>query len=261
MEDYKNYFINHKELLKRLEELHQKKYSLRDRLRNTSNFSPYITEFSGLPRTGKSSSVERVYNFFKQAGINIEKTTEPAQIIKESISQSEISKMSNIEFNNKTLEISKSELKRKIAQNPEIIIQDRGVIDNYFWYQMMYEEGKIDDVTFERILLQLYQDLLNIDQLFIMVATPEIIVFRDYINQIYLEPRKKTTIERVTKLKEGFEHLLPHIKSRKSSNSLIELDTSEMTEMEIAIFIADKMMTGIERKLTRGAREQIRPKH
>ena len=164
----------------------------------------------------------------------------------------DIAKMTNVEFNNQTLEISKKELQRRINQNPTIIIQDRGVIDNYFWYQMFYDEGRISDEFYEQVLLQLAQDILNVDQLFIMTANPEIIVFRDYINQIYLEDRSKTTIERVTKLKEGFEQLLPFLKSRMPKNNLISLDTSNMTEMDTSIFIADTTITGIERKLSWG---------
>lgn len=252
MEEYRKYFKNYNQLLEKLERLHKRKYAIKDLIDHTSDVKPFVTEFSGLPRTGKSSSLDRVYNFFKQAGIRIEKTLEPAQLIKESMTKSEISSMTNLEFNNKTLEVSKNELQRKILERPAIIIQDRGVIDNYFWYQMFYDEGKIDINFYEQVLLQLYQDLLNIDQLFIMLARPEIIILRDYINQIYLEARNKTTIERVTKLREGFEHLLPYIKEKQSSYDLIELDTSDMTEMETAIFIADTMMSGLEKKLKRG---------
>ncbi len=249
MEEYRKYFKNNEQLLERLEKLHKEKYELKQLINSTPNFEPFITEFSGLPRTGKSSSLDRVYNFFKQSGITIEKTVEPAQLIKETMSKQEISSMSNLDFNNKTLEVSKKELSRKICQHPTIIIQDRGVIDNYFWYQMMYDEGKIDDNTYEQILLKLYEDIINVDLLFVMLAKPEIIVFRDYINQIYLEDRNKTTIERVSKLKKGFEHLLPLIENKISNDKLIKLDTSDMNEMDTSIVIVDKMMLGIRKKI------------
>lgn len=251
MTDYRLYFKGNEDKLKKLEELHDKKYRLKKLLDSQlgGGGQPFIVEFSGLPRTGKSESTDKVYEFFKQANIRIEKTKEPAQIIKDSMSKEEVSKMTNLEFNNKTLEISKEELKNKISNNPSIIIQDRGVIDNYFWYQMMYEDGNIDNEVYEQILLRLYQDLMNIDQLFIMLAKPEIIIFRDYLNQIYLENRKKTTLERVSQLRQGFDQLLPLIKSRISENKLIELDTSDIDEIETSIIIADKIMDGIYDKV------------
>lgn len=128
-------------------------------------------------------------------------------------------------------------------------MQDRGVIDNYFWYQMMYEENKISTEFYEQILLRLSQDLMTVDQLFIMFADSEIIIFRDYINQIYLEARKKTTIERVTQLRAGFEHLLPLIESKMPEQNLVRLDTSNMGEVETSIFIADKVMDGVYNKI------------
>ncbi len=133
MEEYRNYFKGNERLLRELERLHEKKYYVKELVDSEPSFTPFVTEFSGLPRTGKSSSVDRIYEFFKMAGFRIERTTEPAQILKDSMTKGEIDKLSNLEFNHKTLEISKEELNRRIAMNPTIVLQDRGVIDNYFW--------------------------------------------------------------------------------------------------------------------------------
>lgn len=251
MGEYRKYFENNKQLLVKLEELHDKKYTIKRLIDAEEDVEPFITEFSGLPRTGKSSSLARVYNFFKQANIKIARTVEPAQIIKDSMSKEAVSRMTDLEFNNRTLEVSREELNSKISQRPSIIIQDRGVIDNYFWYQMMYEERRINDEFYEQILLKLSQDLMDVDQLFVMFAEPEIIIFRDYISQIYLEDRKKTTLERVIQLRAGFEHLLPLIEDKISEERLVQLDTSNMGEIETSIFIADKMMDGMYNKILR----------
>ena len=249
MADYKKYYKGNEQILMELERLHTKKYELKRLIDSSGSIEPFVTEFSGLPRTGKSSSLDRVYEFFKQANISVEKTDEPAQIIKDSMTKEEVSKMTNLEFNNKTLEISKNELNRKKNQQPTIIIQDRGVIDNYFWYQMMYEEGQLSDEQYEQILISLSRDLMDVDQLFVMYAQPEIIIFRDYISQIWLEDRKKTTLERVTQLRNGFEHLIPLIRKEVSDDKLIQLDTSNIGEIQTAITIADTMMNGINKKL------------
>jgi len=63
--DYKKYFKNNKQLLEKLEDLHAKKYRLKSLLSTSSSIEPFTTEFSGLPRTGKTTCVERVYEFFK----------------------------------------------------------------------------------------------------------------------------------------------------------------------------------------------------
>lgn len=64
MGEYRKYFENNKQLLVRLEELHDKKYTIKRLIDAEEDVEPFITEFSGLPRTGKSTSLARVYNFF-----------------------------------------------------------------------------------------------------------------------------------------------------------------------------------------------------
>lgn len=246
---YSKYFENDLETLAKLEQLHQRKYALKEELSLVALDKPFVVEFSGLPRTGKSTSTEKVYAFFKQANFQIDKTKEPAQIIKEMLTNEQLKSMSNLDFNNKTLEISREELSKKLESNSDIIIQDRGVIDNYFWYQMMYDEGTIDSLFYNNVIKSLSQDIMDTDQIFIMLANPEIIIYRDYINQIYLEDRTKTTIDRVKKLREGFDHLLPLIQKMFASDKLILLDTSNINEIELSITIADKIMDGMSKKL------------
>ena len=64
-----------------------------------------------------------------------------------------------------------------------------------------------------------------------------------------MEARKKTTIERVTQLRAGFEHLLPLIEGKMPEQNLVRLDTSNMGEVETSIFIADKVMDGVYNKI------------
>ena len=246
---YSKYFENDLETLTKLEQLHQRKYALKKELSLAAFDKPFVVEFSGLPRTGKSTSIEKVYEFFKQANFQIDKTKEPAQIIKEMLTNEQRKSMSNLDFNNKTLEISREELSKKLESNNDIIIQDRGVIDNYFWYQMMYDEGIIDSLFYNNVIKSLSKDIMDTDQIFIMLANPEVIIYRDYINQIYLEDRTKTTIDRVKKFREGFDHLLPLLQKMSPSDKLILLDTSNIDEIELSITIADKIMDGMSKKL------------
>ena len=113
----------------------------------------------------------------------------------------------NDNSNDKTLEISKEQLEKCLLKKPHIIIEDRGVFDNYIWYQMMYERGEIGLETYNKKMSDVNDTLNMIDQLYFMTAEPSIIVKRDYQDQIFLEPRKKTTVEGVTMLKNGMEHL------------------------------------------------------
>ncbi len=240
---YKKY-IQDKDLIKKLEVLHEKKYRLKEIIDKQEKKIPYIVELAGMPRTGKTVSSERVFEFFKMANFSVLRTKEPAQIVKERF---DVRDLSNIEFNDKTLEISKEQLKYCVGQNPDIILQDRGVFDNYIWYQMMYERGEISYKTYLEKMGDLNESINYNDSLYLMTADPEVIVKRDYSDQIFLEPRKKTTIEGVTMLKNGMENL---INNMENNDKLIKLDTSDITEVDTAMIISNNIIDGMTKKLT-----------
>ncbi len=155
-----------KEYVDTLERLHEEKNMLKS-LRDLKQVNdPLIIELSGLPRTGKTTSFEQLYDFFKKGGFKVSKTDEPAYIIKQSLDMNELKNMSDVEFNDKTLEISRDNLLLSKNIGSDIIIMDRGIIDNYFWYQLYFEKGMIDKATYEKYLLQLDYDMEYVDKLF-----------------------------------------------------------------------------------------------
>lgn len=238
---YRNY-ITDKERLEKLELLHKKKYELKALLDKQKEKTPFVVEFAGMPRTGKTVTTERVFEFFKMADYKVLRTKEPAQIVKEKY---DTKSLSGVEFNDKTLEISKEQLDYCKLQKPDIILQDRGVFDNYIWYQMMYERGQISYDTYLKKIKDMNDVVEDNDLLFLMTAKPEIIIQRDYLDQIFLEPRKKTTVEGVSQLKQGMFNLYNKMKVE----GVVLLDTSYIDETETAINISDTIIDGMRLKL------------
>lgn len=238
---YRNY-ITDKERLEKLELLHKKKYELKALIDKQKEKTPFVVEFAGMPRTGKTVTTERVFEFFKMADYKVLRTKEPAQIVKE---RYDTKSLSGVEFNDKTLEISKEELDYCKLQKPDIILQDRGVFDNYIWYQMMYERGQISYDTYLKKIKDMNEVVEDNDLLFLMTAKPEIIIQRDYLDQIFLEPRKKTTVEGVSQLKQGMFNLYNKMKVE----GVVLLDTSYIDETETAINISDTIIDGMRLKL------------
>ena len=238
---YRNY-ITDKERLEKLELLHKKKYELKALIDKQKEKTPFVVEFAGMPRTGKTVTTERVFEFFKMADYKVLRTKEPAQIVKE---RYDTKSLSGVEFNDKTLEISKEELDYCKLQKPDIILQDRGVFDNYIWYQMMYERGQISYDTYLKKIKDMNEVVDDNDLLFLMTAKPEIIIQRDYLDQIFLEPRKKTTVEGVSQLKQGMFNLYNKMKVE----GVVLLDTSYIDETETAINISDTIIDGMRLKL------------
>lgn len=239
---YKNY-IKDEKLVQRLEKLHEQKYKLKELIDKQNKKETFIVELAGMARTGKTVSTERIFEFFKMANYSIVRTKEPAQIVKE---RYDITKLSNVDFNDKTLEISIENLDYCLSKEPDIILQDRGIFDNYIWYQMMYEKGEIDFNTYKEKMSNINKVLERNDQLYLMVADPVEIVRRDYQDQIFLEPRKKTTIDGVTKLRDGMDNLLKNV----SNDNIFKIDTTNISSIETAVILSENIINGMTKKLT-----------
>ena len=239
---YKNY-IKDEKLVQRLEKLHEQKYKLKELIDKQNKKETFIVELAGMARTGKTVSTERIFEFFKMANYSIVRTKEPAQIVKE---RYDITKLSNVDFNDKTLEISIENLDYCLSKEPDIILQDRGIFDNYIWYQMMYEKGEIDFNTYNEKMSNINKVLERNDQLYLMVADPVEIVRRDYQDQIFLEPRKKTTIDGVTKLRDGMDNLLKNV----SNDNIFKIDTTNISSIETAVVLSENIINGMTKKLT-----------
>ena len=242
---YENYIVC-PELKRKLEELHEKKYELLELINKRKSkgeeIPTYIVELAGMPRTGKSVCTEKVKEFFRYARYDVLRTQEPAEILKNRYGSMDFTKL---EFNDKTLEVSKEQLEELKKENPHIILQDRGVFDNYIWYQKMYENNDINFETYLSKTRNINSALLLDDQIFLMVADPEVIIQRDFDTEIFLEKRKNTTIDGVTQYRNSMDNLL----TRVNNDNIKMIDTSFITPQETAIIIADNIINGMTKKL------------
>lgn len=245
METYKKVLEGNEDLIERLEKLHKQKTMLKNILEKEKE--PFVVEMSGLPRTGKTECLEKIYDFFKHGNINIVKADEPAYIIKSRLTFNEIKNMSSIEFNDMTLTAAISSLKDAKEKNPDIILMDRGIIDNYFWYQMLFNNSEMSKEIYLDRLKRLKEDLSLIDKLFVMNADTDTIIYRDYINNIYLEERNKTTKEKVDKLRRGVNGILFQIND--DGSKIKEIDTSNISNIDTSIMLSEEIMDGINKKV------------
>lgn len=202
-----------------------------------------MVELSGLPRTGKTTSLEKIYNFFKKGSFKIVKSEEPAYLIKKSLSLDEIASLSRSQFNDMTLEFSRKALDDAMNLNPDIILMDRGIIDNYFWYRLLFDDKEILNDLYNKKINGLVSDMNKVDLLFVLTVEPKIAIIRDYINQLYLEPRKKTTLEKVEKMYSSYESIYNLLLESGFSEKINKINTSNINEMETGIEISDCIMT------------------
>lgn len=235
-------YITDEEVRKKLKELHESKYELKNIFDSQDNKNSFVIDLCGLPRTGKTNTVSKLLTFFRKANFKVLSTKEPAEIIKET----EDSKLlTDKEFNDKTFDISKHQLEFLLDKKPDIIIQDRGIFDNFIWYQMMYDKGELSDHEYNRII-ELLQTVLLIDNvIYILVGDSLEIVKRDYNYEITLEDRKKTTEENINNLRKSIDSLLQKIQNK---DNIRIIDTTNINERDMSIKIAEDIINTMKKK-------------
>ncbi len=152
----------YKELLK----IHYKKEEIFKLIKVLSNKFPYIIEFTGSPRTGKTSLINNLNDFFKKQGFAIEVLEEftTSKKYKEEIFPLLKDKYKNIV----TTEIPKyalNQLEEAINRNPDIIIVDRSLFDRLIWVDRLFlKEGMTNEEynDYKSIYIPLIKKKINI---------------------------------------------------------------------------------------------------
>ena len=235
-------------ILAELKRLHAKKIRLFD-LTKDINTTPLVIELTGTPRSGKTSCINNIRDFFKKGGFEVELLEEPANKINiTTTNQTQLKNISDVEFNHQTLKIALDALENALKGNFDIILLDRGVLDNYIWYNMFYNQCKItleEHKNYFENQITNYKDL--IDSLIITFVDEKEAVKRDYLNSITLEPRRKINTDKIAEYNKSIDEVRPYFE--KVVKDIFPLDTKDRSIVESSIVIADHIMDVYEEKI------------
>lgn len=241
-------FNDNKDYYDKLKKLHAQKVEL-ERLRNLCKLTkPFVIEFSGTPRTGKTTTINNLYDFFKKGGFDItiieEFTT--SKYYKEKFKQ-KYSDLSSSDFNIAILKEVTKQLKDIINSDREIILIDRSINDRQIWNYRKYKKGDIDLKTYEE-LRDKYSLISKklIDFLVITSADALTSIKRDYNSSLALEQRNFLNIKNIDEYNDGLNNLQELFKN--STDNYLLLDTSLMYLNDVAITVADKIMPTMRKK-------------
>lgn len=241
-------FNDNKDYYDKLKKLHAQKVEL-ERLRNLCKLTkPFVIEFSGTPRTGKTTTINNLYDFFKKGGFDItiieEFTT--SKYYKEKFKQ-KYSDLSSSDFNIVILKEVTKQLKDIINSGREIILIDRSINDRQIWNYRRYKKGDIDLKTYEE-LRDKYSLISKklIDFLVITYADALTSIKRDYNSSLALEQRNFLNKNNIDEYNDSLNNLQELFKNNPDNYLL--LDTSLMDINDVAITVADKIMPVMRKK-------------
>ncbi len=175
---------------------------------------PLIVEFSGLPKSGKTTIINSLALFLRRNNISVKVITERASICP-------VKNKKHMFFNVWTGCSSLLKIFEELEDdNLNVIILDRGTYDSIIWLNVLKDLGRIEDDDLNTITKFLLLDSWRnkIDIIIHMTATVEKALEREYQNLLTDIPGTIMTKEVLTKYLEA---------SKKGSSHKFEIKNSK----------------------------------
>ena len=231
-------FNDNEEYYKELKKLHAMKIELQRLKKLCPLEKSFVIEFSGTPRTGKTTTINNLYDFFKKGEFSISIIEEftTSKYFKEVFKQ-KYKDSNKLDSNLAIIEETVKQLEDEINTNKDIIIVDRSINDRQIWNYIRYKKSDMDTKMYNELQSK-YKEISKelIDVLVITYADPITSLKRDYNSSLALEKRSFLNIDNITEYNESVKNLKEVFES--SVNNLILVDTSNINMNDLSIKVA-----------------------
>ncbi|MBQ2640063.1 MAG: AAA family ATPase [Bacilli bacterium] len=217
-------------------------YKLKESIKNT----PYVIEFTGTPRTGKTTLINNLYDFFNKKGFKVE-------ILEEFTTSEKYKKEIKPKLKDKYKDVVNTEipkyvlkqLEEAISNNPDIIIVDRSLFDRLIWIDRLYLKDGISDKGYENYK-ELYIPLIN-EKINIIIATYTdalTALKRDYNAHLSLEKRTFLNEDNVNEYNKSLLNMKELVLDNNININIF--DTTNKNEREISFEVVDTILNDMK---------------
>lgn len=209
---------------------------------------PYVIEFTGTPRTGKTTLINNLYDFFKKVGFKVSIVEEftTSSLYKTKIYpklKNEYKKVVNFEI---PKYVSK-QLDDELNKDLDIIIVDRCLIDRVIWVDRLFLKKGITKEEYNE-----YKDLYlpkiksKIDICIATYTDSITAIRRDYSAYLSLEERHFLNEDNVNEYNKSLNNISKLCE--KEDINLNIIDTTDSSVRDCSIKIADIILNDIKNK-------------
>lgn len=161
--------------------------------------APVVIEFSGSPKSGKSTNIDIVHHFFKRSGFNVWAPTEGASKRTPYTLRRDL-----VAFNAWSLNYAISELLLSYhnVEPPDLVLLDRGPFDSLAWMGVLKRDGKLSADEYEIIkAFALHPKWAKlVDRLYLFTCTPKVSLERETAQKLTVKngiAMNETMLERL----------------------------------------------------------------
>ncbi len=251
-EELKVFFNNSRTLLEKLEQLHIKKKEIMELRENNGKLqTPMVITLSGTPRSGKTSCLEILVDFFKKTNLKVKQIDEPAGIIYSKLKNKEEKQKllaDRVGFVEQQYELGDSLINQHLLDS-DIILCDRGIIDTFIWYDMYYQMQMMNEKRYNSFLEKMNKKVSYTNKFYALYSTTFEAMKRDYLCSLSLEPRTTLSEENIERYISSLLRIYPLVKEKIHSSHLI--DTTKISIMDTSIIIANDILEEVKTKYLR----------
>lgn len=228
--------------------LHYRKQEVYKMISVLDKNKPYVIEFTGTPRTGKTTLMNNLYDFFKKGGFTtstLEEFTTSQRYKKEIYPRlkNEYKSVINTEIPKYVLE----NLNMAIDKNNDIILIDRSLFDRMIWMDRLYNKNGVTEREYNDYIDK-YTKIIN-DKIDIVIG-----LYTDSLTSLRRDYTANASLEKRTFLSEDnineYNDSLMNIKelSNKENINFYLFDTTNKSERDISFEILDTILTDMRSK-------------
>ncbi len=230
------------------EKLRQRAESVLKSLNENPKSRPIIVEFSGTPKSGKSSCIEIVSHFFRRLHFRVLSPSEGASRRTPYHLRADL-----VDFNTWSASYALTHILESLHDpyNYQLVILDRGMFDALAWFQLLVNRNEIDQVTCDQVhsflLIEKWRSV--VDEVFLFTADPDTSMKRENQNALIDEPGTTMNLEFLQNLNAAYNSVrekysgdFSHFQAINTSAS--ESTTPQSTAAQIAGIILDRFDLG-----------------
>lgn len=219
---------------------------------------PFVVEFCGTPRTGKTTILNNLYDFFKKGDftVNLVEEFTTSKYYKE-ILFPQLKNKSTAELNICIIKEVAEKLKKATSEKIDIIMIDRSLNDRAIWNYRIFKRNAISEEQYNNITAE-YSALSKqlIDMLIIGYTDAKTSLKRDYLNSLALEPRRFLNIDNIEEYNASMEKSMEFFE--QSVESIYKLDTTNITSKESSLLIAENIMSVMRKRYIKDFKQSIK---
>ena len=209
---------------------------------------PIFIEFSGTPKSGKSTCIDIVAHFFRRLGFRVLAPTEGA-----SKRTPYYLKDDWVAFNTWSASYALTHIVECLysLEQYHLVILDRGLFDALAWFQLLLHRGEISQSDCDRVhnFLLIEKWRSAIDYVFLFTADPATSLKRENQHKLVDEPGRAMNPRSLEELNRAYASVQEGFKDKFRGFQIIDTSdsqgtTEETTAAEVANLILDRFNRG-----------------